>query len=144
MACILGPVMFRVLISEGRVGVITGGGTGLGRALALRFSELGAKIVIASRSPEHLNPTSDEISAAGGSAIAVPTDVRVPEQVESLMKIAHASYGSIDILINNAAGNFLFRPENLSYNVWRPVVRSVVTGSFLLRSSRVPRLHKQK
>ena len=54
------------------------------------------------------------------SAIAVPTDVRVPEQVEALMKSAHDAYGSIDILINNAAGNFLCRAEKLSYNGWRP------------------------
>src|ERR1700737_1210090 len=113
--------MFRDRIFEGRVAVITGGGTGLGRALALRFSELGAKIVIASRSPEHLNPTREEISAAGGSAIAGPTAVRVPEQIESLMKTAHETYGSIDILINNAAGNFLCRAEKLSYNGWRAV-----------------------
>src|SRR3981081_2709894 len=104
MSCILGSNMFRDRIFEGRVAVITGGGTGLGRAFALRFAELGAKIVIASRSPDHLNPTRDEISAAGGAAIAVPTDVRVPDQVEALMKTAHETYGSIDILINNPAG----------------------------------------
>src|SRR5256714_15322169 len=98
--------MFRDRIFQGRVAIVTGGGTGLGRSFALRFSQLGARLVLASRSPDHLNPTRDEICAAGGSAIAVPTDVRVPEQVEALMKAAHDAYGSIDILINKAAGNF--------------------------------------
>src|SRR5438477_12060093 len=97
--------MFRDRIFEGRVAVITGGGTGLGRSFALRFSELGAKLVLASRSPDHLSPTRDEIGAAGGSAIAIPTDVRVPEQGEALMKAAYDAYGSVEILINNAAGN---------------------------------------
>jgi NAD(P)-dependent dehydrogenase (short-subunit alcohol dehydrogenase family) len=136
--------MFKDRIFEGRVAVITGGGTGLGRAFALRFSELGAKIVLASRSPDHLNPTRDEISAAGGLAIAVPTDVRIPEQVESLMKTAHETYGSIDILINNAAGNFLCRAEKLSYNGWRAVVDIVLNGSFFCCRAVFPYMQKQK
>ena len=136
--------MFRDRIFEGRVAVITGGGTGLGRSFALRFAELGAKLVLASRSPDHLNPTRDEIITMGGSAIAVPTDVRVPEQVEALMKAAHDAYSSIDILINNAAGNFLCRAEKLSYNGWRAVVDIVLNGSFFCCRAAFPYMQRQK
>ena len=135
--------MFKDRIFEGRVAVITGGGTGLGRSFALRFSELGAKVVLASRSPDHLNPTRDEICALGGAALAVPTDVRIPEQVEALMKTAHETYGSIDILINNAAGNFLCRAEKLSYNGWRSVVDIVLNGSFFCCRAAFPFMQKQ-
>jgi NAD(P)-dependent dehydrogenase (short-subunit alcohol dehydrogenase family) len=135
--------MFRDKIFERRTAVITGGGTGLGRALALRFSELGASVVLASRSPDHLNPTRDLICASGGSAIAIPADVRVPEQVEALMKTAHETYGSIDILINNAAGNFLCRAEKLSYNGWRSVVDIVLNGSFFCCRAAFPYMQKQ-
>ncbi|MGH9661514.1 MAG: SDR family NAD(P)-dependent oxidoreductase, partial [Bryobacteraceae bacterium] len=75
--------MFRDRIFEGRVAVITGGGTGVGRAFALRFAELGARLVLASRSGEHLEPACAEIRERGGQAIAAPTDVRQPEQVEA-------------------------------------------------------------
>src|SRR5437762_6602510 len=136
--------MFRDRIFEGKVAVITGGGTGLGRSFALRFSELGANVVIASRSPEHLHPTRDEICARGGSAIAVVTDVRVPEQVEALMKAAHDAYGSIDILINNAAGNFLCRAEKLSYNGWRAVVDIELNGNFFCCRAAFPYMQNQK
>jgi NAD(P)-dependent dehydrogenase (short-subunit alcohol dehydrogenase family) len=135
--------MFRDRIFEGRVAVITGGGTGLGRAFALRFSELGAKLVLASRSADHLNPTRDEIVSHGGSALSVPTDVRAPEQVEALMRTAHDTYGSIDILVNNAAGNFLCRAEKLSYNGWRAVVDIVLNGSFFCCRAAFPYMQKQ-
>jgi NAD(P)-dependent dehydrogenase (short-subunit alcohol dehydrogenase family) len=130
--------MFRDRIFEGRTAVITGGGTGLGRAFALRFAELGARVVIASRSLEHLEPTASEIRALGAEALALPTDVRVPEQVDALMKAASAAFGSIDILINNAAGNFLCLAEKLSPNGWRSVVDIVLNGSFFCSRAAFP------
>jgi NAD(P)-dependent dehydrogenase (short-subunit alcohol dehydrogenase family) len=136
--------MFSGRIFSGRTVVITGGGTGLGRAFALRFSELGARVVLASRSMDHLAPTRDAICASGGHAIAVPTDVRAPEQVDTLMKTAADTFGSIDILVNNAAGNFLCRAEKLSCNGWRSVIDIVLNGSFFCARAAFPYMERQK
>ncbi len=122
--------MFEGKILRDRVAIITGGGTGLGRAFALRFSELGAKVALASRSPEHLEPTRAEIVRHGATAIAIPTDVRVPEQVDAMVERVVKELGRVDILVNNAAGNFICKAEKLSPNGWRAVVDIVLNGSF--------------
>ena len=115
---------------QDQVAIITGGGTGLGRAMALEFSRLGAKLVLASRSPEHLDPTVVEIQQRGGEALAVPTDVRDPAQVDRMVQQTKERFGRIDILINNAAGNFICKAEDLSPNGWRAVVDIVLNGTF--------------
>jgi len=113
-----------------QVAIITGGGTGLGRAMALEFFRLGAKLVLASRSPEHLDPTVAEIQQRGGEALAVPTDVRDPAQVDRMVQQTKERFGRVDILINNAAGNFICKAEELSPNGWRAVVDIVLNGTF--------------
>ena len=115
---------------QGRVAIITGGGTGLGRAMALEYSSLGAKLVLAGRRLENLEATAAEILSAGGEAIAVPTDVRDPEQVDRMVRHAKEKFGGIDILVNNAAGNFICKAEDLSPNGWRAVVDIVLNGTF--------------
>ncbi|MBI4465308.1 MAG: 2,4-dienoyl-CoA reductase [Acidobacteria bacterium] len=115
---------------QGQVAIVTGGGTGLGRAMALEYARLGAKLVLASRNPEHLEPTVAEIQRAGGEAIAVPTDVRDPAQVDRMVQQTKERFGGIDILVNNAAGNFLCKAEELSPNGWRAVVDIVLNGTF--------------
>ncbi len=122
--------MFRTDLLKDKVVVVTGGGTGLGKSMALRFAELGAKLVLTSRSPEHINGAADEIRKKGGAAEAIPCDVRKPETVEAMVETAVAKLGKIDILINNAAGNFLAQTEKLSPNAFRTVVDIVLAGSF--------------
>lgn len=115
---------------DGRVAIITGGGTGIGFAIAREYARLGAKIVLASRSPEHLEPAARDLEKQGAQVLAVPTDVRVPEQVDHLCEEALRRFGSIDILINNAAGNFICPAEKLSVNGWNAVVNIVLNGTF--------------
>lgn len=115
---------------EGRVAVITGGGTGIGRAIAHEYARLGAKLVLASRSPEHLEPAAQELKAKGAKVLAVSTDVRVPEQVDRMCDEAVRRLGSLDILVNNAAGNFICPAEKLSPNGWNAVVNIVLNGTF--------------
>lgn len=113
-----------------RVAIITGGGTGLGKAMALEFARLGAKIVVASRKLENLQQTVSEIEKLSGRALAVPTDVREPAQVDNLVAAAKERFGKLDILVNNAAGNFICRAEDLSLNGWRAVMGIVLDGTF--------------
>ncbi len=119
---------------EGRVAIITGGGTGIGRAIAFEYTRLGASVVLASRSIEHLEPTARELQPIaekhGARVLALQTDVRIPEQVERMCDETVRQFGSIDILVNNAAGNFICAAEKLSVNGWNAVVNIVLNGTF--------------
>ena len=115
---------------QGQVAIITGGGTGLGRAMALEFARLGAKLVLASRKAAHLEPTAAELQQKGAEVLTVPTDVRDPAQVDRMVEQTKERFGQMDILVNNAAGNFICKAEDLSPNGWRAVVDIVLNGSF--------------
>ncbi|SCK10693.1 NAD(P)-dependent dehydrogenase, short-chain alcohol dehydrogenase family [Variovorax sp. HW608] len=114
----------------GRVVLITGGGTGLGKAMALEFARLGAAIVIASRKPEHVAAGVEAVRMIGGRAIALPLDVRSPEQVKACFDAAEEALGPVDVLVNNAAGNFPVAAQELSANGWRAVTDIVLDGTF--------------
>ena len=116
---------------DGRVAVVTGGGSGLGRALAVELAKLGAAVTVAGRRPEPLAETVALIEQQGGRGLAQPTDVRDPDAVDALVAATIASFGRVDMLVNNAAGNFVVRAEDLSPNGWRAVVSIVLDGSFL-------------
>jgi NAD(P)-dependent dehydrogenase (short-subunit alcohol dehydrogenase family) len=111
--------------------VVTGGGTGLGKGIAVEFARLGAGVVIAGRSPEHRAAGVRAVEVAGGRAVGVEVDIRVPEQVAALFDAAERDLGPVDVLVNNAAGNFPVLAEDLSYNGWRAVTSIVLDGTFL-------------
>ncbi len=121
--------MFQTDLLKDKVVVVTGGGTGLGKSMALRFGELGAKLVITSRSLGHLDPTADEMRGKKIDVLPVACDVRQPESVDAMVGKAVGHFGRIDCLVNNAAGNFLCPSENLSYNGFNSVVQIVLYGS---------------
>jgi len=109
---------------------ITGGGTGLGRAMALRFAALGARIGLSARREAPLERVAAEIRAAGGTAAWAACDVREPRQVDAALGRVAAELEGIDVLVNNAAGNFLCPTEELSPNAFAAVVGIVLHGTF--------------
>ena len=111
--------------------VVTGGGTGLGKAIAAEFARLGASIVIASRKPEHLEAGRNEIAAIGAEVIAVECDIRDPESIKAMFDAAIDAFGLPSVLINNAAANFPVPAEDMSPNAWRTVVDITLNGTFL-------------
>jgi NAD(P)-dependent dehydrogenase (short-subunit alcohol dehydrogenase family) len=115
---------------KGQVAVVTGGGTGLGLAIACRLGELGARVAIGSRQSENLEQGNAELRHAGIDPLCVQVDVRNPEQVDEMVQRVVRHFGRIDILVNNAAGNFICRAEDLSPNGWSAVVGIVLNGSF--------------
>ncbi len=122
--------MFEKDLLKGRVVLITGGGTGLGRAMALRFAELGARPFLVARREAPLRQTAEEIRGRGGAAGFAIADVRDMAAVERAVDAAEKEFGRVDTLVNNAAGNFLARTETLTENGWNAVVGIVLNGTF--------------
>jgi NAD(P)-dependent dehydrogenase (short-subunit alcohol dehydrogenase family) len=122
--------MFSTQVLHGQTAIITGGGTGIGLAIADALGRAGANLVIASRNPENLAKGEATLKAAGHSVATATVDVRNPEQVDAMVATAVAAFGGVDILINNAAGNFIARAEDLSPNGWNAVIGIVLNGSF--------------
>ncbi len=122
--------MFTENVLDNQVAIITGGGTGLGNRIARTFAAHGARIVITSRSQEHLDEGEKQILPFTDQVLKVVCDVREPEQVKALRDKVLETYGQIDILVNNAAGNFLYPAEKLPLKGWKAVIDIVLNGSF--------------
>jgi NAD(P)-dependent dehydrogenase (short-subunit alcohol dehydrogenase family) len=115
---------------KGKVIVVTGGGSGLGKAMTKYFLELGAKVAITSRNLEKLQGTAKELEEqTGGECLPVQCDVRHYEQVENMLQQTAEKFGSVDILLNNAAGNFISPTERLSANAFDTIIDIVLKGS---------------
>jgi len=130
---------------EGRVAVITGGGTGIGRASALVLAEHGADIVLAGRRLEPLKNTATEIEALGRRALAVPTDVTDPEACRSLVDATVDEFGRLDILLNNAGGGETKSLMKWTDDEWRQVLDLNLSSAwYLSRAAVKPMLSQGK
>lgn len=113
-----------------KVIIVTGGGSGLGKAMTTYFLELGARVAITSRDLEKLKNTATELEKkTGGTCLPVPCDVRHYDQVEKMIETVLSAFGKVDVLLNNAAGNFISPTERLSANAFDTIIDIVLKGS---------------
>ena len=129
---------------EGRSVLVTGGGRGMGKSIALRFAELGASVVVTGRHIETLEETVDQVTGEGGRALAQVADIRLTEQVDALVAAALDRFGRIDFLVNNAGGQFPARPSEISDRGWRSVIDLNLNGTWNMLSRVGPLLTAQK
>ncbi len=116
------------MLLSGQVAVITGGGRGIGRAIALKFAGEGAAIVVAARTKSEIESVAKEILDAGGRAAAIPTDVADEQQCEHLIRSSEAQFGRVDILVNNAGDYGPVKPvEEINPAEWDRVITAVHT-----------------
>jgi NAD(P)-dependent dehydrogenase (short-subunit alcohol dehydrogenase family) len=125
-----GTAMLPAGTYAGKVVAVTGGGTGLGKAIAVEFARLGAAVAVVSRSPEHHAAGLKALQDMGISAAAFGCDVRDPEVVAATFDAIEAQLGPVDVLVNNAAGNFPQPAEDMSPRGWQAVVDIVLNGTF--------------
>jgi peroxisomal 2,4-dienoyl-CoA reductase len=135
--------VFRAGLLDGQVALVTGGGTGIGFGIAELLAGLGAHVVLASRKPEPLEAAAARLRDAGGSASTVAVDVRDPERVRAMVEQVQNERGRIDLLVNNAAGNFYAPSESLSPNAWKSVVEIDLYGTFFCSQAVVPAMKAQ-
>ena len=131
---------FRADILQGKVALITGGGSGIGAAITTTLAAHGARVAICGRTQARLDAQAARIVDAGGEALAVVADVRKPEQVEAVMQAIDARWGRLDILVNNAAGNFLCPAATLSANGFGTVIDIDLKGTFNVSKAALPLL----
>ncbi len=123
-------MIFKEGLLTNKIALITGGGSGIGRGIAHAFARLGARVVLLGRNLEKLEKVSEELRAFSAESLIAQADVREPEQIQAAVQAAIDRFGKIDILVNNAAGNFLARTEELSVKGWKAVTGIVLDGTF--------------
>ena len=130
--------VFRPGLFDGQVVLITGGGSGIGRGIADTLAALGAHVVLASRKQERVDAAAAEIRASGGKASGVALDVREHERVKEAVSRIVEEHGRLDVLVNNAAGNFYAPSETLSVNAWKSVIEIDLYGTFFCSQAALP------
>ena len=135
--------VFRPGLFDGQVALVTGGGSGIGRGIADTLATLGAHVVLASRKQERVDAAAAEIRAAGGRASGVAVDVREPERVQQMVAAVKERHGRLDLLVNNAAGNFYAPSESLSANAWKSVIEIDLHGTFFCSQAVLPVMREQ-
>ncbi len=116
---------------EGKTAIVTGGGTGIGKSIAIEFARAGADVAICSRKLEHLEAVAKAIHDLGRRSFAVALDVRLEEQVQAMIERTVKEFGRLDVMVNNAGASFRARPEDISINGWNAVVQINLNGVFL-------------
>ena len=124
--------VFHPGLFAGQVAIVTGGGSGIGRCAAHELASLGAKVALIGRKPEKLSAVKDEIASAGGMANGYACDIREEEAVKNTVTAILGDFGRIDALVNNAGGQFAAPLESISAKGWDAVVRTNLTGGFLV------------
>jgi NAD(P)-dependent dehydrogenase (short-subunit alcohol dehydrogenase family) len=127
-----------------QVCIVTGGATGIGLALCRAMARLGARLAIASRNQAKLDAATAELGALGAEVLAVPTNVREPEQVDRMVKAVVDRFGRIDVLVNNHGANFVCPAAQMTPNGWRTVVDVVLNGTFYCSSAAGKVMFEQK
>jgi NAD(P)-dependent dehydrogenase (short-subunit alcohol dehydrogenase family) len=128
----------------GKVAIVTGGGRGIGRAIALGLAQAGASVVVASRTQKEIEGAAEEIRKMGGKALALVTDLTVHEQLENLVNATVREFGRIDILVNNAARSFLRSLMDLREDGWDKVFTTNVKAVWLLSRLVARKMMEQK
>ena len=134
---------FQDNLVKDQVAIVTGGGTGIGEIISLELAKHGSDVVITSRNPEHHTGIINQVESLGRKAIAIPADVRDPDQLQAVVDQTMDQFGKIDTLVNNAAGNFVVAMEQLSSNGWKAVIDIVLNGTFNASKAVLPVMKEQ-
>ena len=124
--------VYRSDLFKGKVALVSGGGSGIGRAVALLFARLGATLVICGRTAEKLEKVAEFVRGKGGTVLVVPTNVREPEQVDAMYQRIHAQYGRLDYVVNNAGGQFPQNAIDFAPKGWAAVINNNLNGSWYM------------
>ncbi len=126
------PTVFRADLFQGQVALVSGGGSGIGRAIALLFSRLGADLVICGRTPEKLQRVAEFLRGKGRRVLAMPCNIREPDQVEALFQAIHAEFGRLDFQVNNAGGQFPQHAIDFAVKGWNAVINNNLNGTWYM------------